>query len=124
MNRSGAGPLAASALTGLPGAGDVSAGQDEAAQGPPPDPLALTIDFAYRHLFETDIDGGGEVDIARVPLVIDAEPPIADDLELVTTLRYELNLYDFSGVSDLGPEPWDDIHTPTLTTRLRRALNP
>jgi hypothetical protein len=119
---------AVAALAGLLGGAGHSAGQDEPGQAPPapappPEKLTLSLATGFQYIFETDIDGGGEIAITRVPLVIGAEAKISDELDLQANLRYELGLYDFKGISSLGANPWDDIHTLSVDARVVWALN-
>jgi hypothetical protein len=90
---------------------------------PPPEKLTFSVATGFQYIFETNIDGGGELSLARVPLEITADLEISDQLDLTTNLRYELDLYDFKGPSALGASPWNDIHNLSINLRLVWALN-
>jgi hypothetical protein len=117
--------LAAAALAGALAWAGVCSAQDRVAEAkpiPPPEKLTFSLRAAYQYIFETDVDGGGDVQISRAGLAVGAETDLSRDIDLVTNLRYELSEYDFSGVSDLGPDPWDDIHTLSVDARFQVAM--
>jgi hypothetical protein len=108
-------------------------GQDNVAEVPPrppdapppakPEPLKFSIATGFQYLFETNIDGGGEIALTRVPLEIGADWTISKQLTISAGMRYELDLYDFKGVSSLGADPWDDVHNLVLDARVVWALD-
>jgi hypothetical protein len=123
------GILAAVAALTAPGFG-----QDDVAEvlptpppeAPPPatvEPLTFSVASGFQYLFETNIDGGGEVSLARVPLQIGADWKISRRLSVSAGLRYELDLYDFSGTSPLGADPWNDVNHLYLDARIVWALD-
>ncbi len=88
---------------------------------PPDDEIKFTLSVRIEQHLATDVDGGGELEVSRIPFRLETENDLRDDLTLKLTLGYELNLYDFSGASDLGVDPWDDVHILELTGRLQWA---
>ncbi len=94
------------------------------ADGPPPldDEITFSLSMRIEHLLATDIDGGGEFEVSRIPFLLETENDLSDDLTLKLTLGYELNLYDFSGGSNLGVDPWDDVHVLNLAAGLQWAV--
>ncbi len=96
----------------------------QAAQpAPPDDEIKFSLSVRVEQLLTTDVDGGGELEVSRIPFRLETENDLRDDLTLKLTLGYELNLYDFSGASDLGVDPWDDVHILELTGRLQWAAS-
>ena len=95
------------------------------AQGDQPPDLSMqfSVPVFGQHVFNTDVDGGGELSITRLGARIGTDIEIDRDLKLSVRGTYELSLYDFSGLSDLGdPDPWEDIHTLTLHTQLQWSI--
>jgi hypothetical protein len=116
---------AAVALAGALGWAGVCGAQDRPAEAkpiPPPERVKLSARAGVQHIFETDLDGGGDVNISRGALTLGAETEVSPDLDLVASLRYELSLFEFAGTSDLGADPWDDIHTLSFDVRLQWAM--
>ena len=103
----------------------VCPGQDVAEEEVEPADVGITFKTsgAIQQLQETNLEGGGEVDITRLDGVLSVDSKIRDDLDLSIRLRYGLDNYDFSGMSNLGTDPWEDIHTLTLNARFQWAMN-
>lgn len=93
------------------------------AAAKPPEPLTFSIASGFQYLFETNIDGGGEISLTRVPLDIHADWTLSRQFTLSTGLRFELDLYDFKGVSPLGADPWSDVYNLTLDVQAMWALD-
>ena len=105
-------------------AGAYALGAPALAQDPRPS-FRISAPIFFQHSFNTDLDGGGDFSVSRFATGVATEWDIKPDLTLVFRATYELNLYDFNGMSDLGdPDPWDDIHSLTLDTRLQWAVEP
>jgi hypothetical protein len=99
----------------------VSLGQDPDA-APEPDPVRFKLSGTFQYLLETDLDGGGTVDIARINGAVGADFELSEDMKLGVNFALEFDKYDFGGVSDLGPDPWDDILFLTMGAQLQFAL--
>jgi hypothetical protein len=71
------------------------------------------------HLFETDIEDGGEFDVTRLSAGVDLSFELGDDLDMVLDLGFERGMYDFSGgPGDFGMgKPWDDVNSGSLAAR-------
>jgi long-subunit fatty acid transport protein len=68
---------------------------------------------------ETDIDDGGEFSIARLTAGVGVPIDLTDSLRLALAFRYELAVWDFSGIDD----PWENIHTFSLVPLMRWTHN-
>ncbi len=88
---------------------------------PPDNEINFSLSVRVEQHLATDVDGGGELEVSRIPFRLEAESDLRDDLTLKLILGYELSLYDFSGASDLGVDPWDDVHILELSGRLQWA---
>lgn len=86
------------------------------------DEIKFTLSVRVEQHLTTDVDGGGELEVSRIPFRLETENDLTDDLTLKLILGYELNLYDFSGASGLGVDPWDDVHVLDLAGQLQWAV--
>lgn len=106
-------------------------GQDNATEpATDPDPLQLYPDppiapkFRLRlgglRMFETDVDGGGDVSVSGFGMRLDSRLPVHEGAVVDFSFGYEYDSYDFSGSGSLtGLDPWDDVHS----LRFRAILN-
>lgn len=68
-------------------------------------PFRYAVDSSYQ--FNAPVDGGGNFSLWRLRAALSIPAPLGQRLALYTTVRYELDSYDFGG----GLDPWRDIHT-------------
>jgi hypothetical protein len=98
-------------------------GQDDAteAAAAAPDLLAVNLDppqipkFRVRlgafHMFDADVDDGGEFSTSTVGIRFDSRWRVADQAAVDFSFGYQWQNYDFSGSGTLtGLDPWDDVH--------------
>jgi hypothetical protein len=87
---------------------------EPAPQEPPQDKFKLSLGAGLIYQFDSNIDGGGDFNVARFSSALDAETALSDSLDLSLRFTYGLDLYDFAdaaGLASTGAEPWEDIHT-------------
>ncbi|MHC4129852.1 MAG: hypothetical protein ACYSUA_17145, partial [Planctomycetota bacterium] len=101
----------------------IAMGQDETTEpAPAPDLLAVNLEppvmpqFRVRlgafHLFEADVDDGGEFEVSSLGIRVDSRWRVAEGAAVDFTFGYTWDTYDFSGSGSLtGLDPWDDVHT-------------
>lgn len=73
----------------------------------------LVIGAGGEYAFESDLDDGGSVGVARAGGDISIGGEVADDLRLTFSIDGEANWYDFGGSTNLIPgddDPWDDLY--------------
>ncbi|MHC4767298.1 MAG: hypothetical protein ACYTEI_01145 [Planctomycetota bacterium] len=105
-----------------PATSAVGQSQDEATQpAAAPDALAVNLDppvlpsFRVRlgayHLFEADVDDGGEFETSSLGFRFDSRIPVYERAAVDVSFGYTWDNYDFSGSGALtGLDPWDDVH--------------
>ncbi len=90
---------------------------------PPPDPqIRFSVNAGYQHIFQTGLSTTGNVAIDRVGLEIGAQFDLTRDLSIIANFGFEGNRYQFSQVTDLGADPWDDVYWFGLDVRLQWAM--
>jgi hypothetical protein len=63
------------------------------------------------HLFDADVDDGGEFSLSTVGLRVDSRLRVYERAAVDFSLGYNWDTYDFSGSGALtGLDPWDDVH--------------
>jgi hypothetical protein len=85
----------------------------------------------YEHMFNTDINNGGQIQRDSLLLGLSREFELGDSTKLVTNVTYQLDSYDWSkgakngGKNDRtgGGFRWSEIHTPQLVGLLNFKLN-
>lgn len=78
--------------------------------------VEFTLYGGGQHLFETNIDAGGDMEVTRAGFGINANSEITRDLDLNIGFEFLWSDYNFSGDTALGgPDPWDDVQTYTLS---------
>ncbi len=82
---------------------------------PEPGTVQFTIDTVVTHQFESDVDGGGNVEVDRFAARTGIRYVVSDELATSFSLTYEHDAYDFlggSGGSGLAErDPWEGIHS-------------
>lgn len=74
--------------------------------------VQFTLRGGAQHLFETNIDGGGDIEVTRIGAGVNANTEINRDLQLDIGFDVLWSTYNFSGDTSLGgPDPWDDVQT-------------
>jgi hypothetical protein len=84
---------------------------------------ALVGEGGYAFQGETDIDGGGEVQVNRFDAGVLGRIDLAEPLRWSNSLFFSANLYDFDGGGFSAGDPWDTILGLRLSSTLRYALN-
>jgi hypothetical protein len=80
----------------------------------------------YEHMFNTDINNGGQIQRDSMLLGISHDFEISEDTSLITNVTYQLDSYDWSkGAKNGGKNNppsagfrWSEIHTPQLVALL------
>jgi len=79
----------------------------------------VSLDAGFEHLFDTDIDDGGDVNATRFGAAAGLSFELNDRLNLGLNLGYAYDGYDFGGDSGFGGlDPWEDVHTVRAGARL------
>jgi hypothetical protein len=76
--------------------------------------------------FETDLEAGSDFSVSRYGGGIAAQTDLSRDFSMAFQAGYTLDLYDFNtGALGVAPpaEPWDNIHTLTITAIFSLDLN-
>ncbi len=122
-------------LASLLGPVTIAVGQDDATEpAPPPDLLAVNLappvvpKFRVRlgafHLFDADVDDGGEFSTSSVGLRIDSRWRVYERAAVDFSFGYGWDTYDFSGSGALtGLDPWDDVHNLSFRAILNWKMN-
>jgi len=76
-------------------------------------PMPFTAGWA--HQFNTHVDGGGNFSIDRFRFGLGLPVQLNDQFYLATTVKYQLDAYNFGG----GIDPWGNIETLTLASFLQ-----
>ena len=88
------------------------------------EPEQVTTPFrfyaGYGHLFNTDIDNGGDFSRDRFRVLINAEIEFTPEFSLVNIASYDFNHYDFSSKSRFQ---WNDIHFANYAPLLKWKAN-
>ncbi|UCD75972.1 MAG: hypothetical protein JSV91_03435 [Phycisphaerales bacterium] len=101
--------------------GSVAVAQEDPQLNDEPVPQAKkNVEFKVSgggmHMFETNIDSGGDVEVSRFSLGINAKSQIERDLELNLGASFLWSEYNFSGDTALGgPDPWTSVQTLDLS---------
>ena len=97
-------------------------GQDDATEpAAAPDLLAVNLEppviprFRVRlggfHMFDADVDDGGEFSRSSLGIRVDSRWRVAERAAVDFSFGYQWDSYDFSGSGTLtGLDPWDDVH--------------
>lgn len=86
--------------------------------------LSVRLNGNVEHMFNTDIDGGGEFNVTRLGLSQDAAITATDRLRLSFGSTYNYYNFDFSGSRGLaGLRPWRNINISNNSVRVSYALN-
>ncbi len=114
-------------LVGVLGfAGEVpaqTAGGDSGGTRRGPD-LSFTVYAGAESGLESDVQGGGALDVLRMRFGVTGKTDLTRDLDLAVSVGYGLDLYDFSGTTRLGGvEPWENIHTLSIAALLSLDMN-
>jgi len=109
-------------VTPLLGPVSTAMGQDDTTEpAAPPDLLAVNLEppvmpqFRVRlgafHLFDADVDDGGEFSTSSVGIRFDSRWRVYERAAVDFSFGYAWDSYDFSGSGALtGLDPWDDVH--------------
>jgi hypothetical protein len=90
----------------------------------PPVAPQFRLRLGAYHLFETDVDGGGEVESSGASIRFDTRLRIDDPSFLDFTFGYEYDSFDFSGSGTLtGLDPWNDVHGMVLRAVYNRRID-
>jgi len=86
----------------------------------------------YDHMFNTDINNGGEIQRDSMLLGVSHDFELTEDTSLITNVTYQLDSYDWSkGAKTGGNNPdnglpegfrWTEIHTPQLVALMNMKL--
>jgi len=98
-------------LAGLLGLAGAAAGQEAGGGKGSATDLSFTVYSGGQFSFQSDIDGGGDMNVFRLQFGVTGRASLTRDLDLTVQIGYDIDLYDFSGVSRLGIDPWEDVHT-------------
>ena len=98
-------------FAGLLGFAGSVAGQEAGGGNGTSTDLSFAIYSGAEFTFESDIEGGGDLDVFRLQFGVTGRAGLTPDLDLAVHIGYDVDLYDFSGTSALGIDPWEDIHT-------------
>jgi hypothetical protein len=90
----------------------------EAAESPESSPgLRFSFSAAPIYQFGADVDGGGTLSVARFSFGADMTGKVSKDLALGLGLTYELDDYDFSGLTGFRVStPWNQVHRFGIST--------
>lgn len=86
-----------------------------------PENATTSIDASYGHLFQANMDDGGEVERDSASLALSHRIKLSDDLGLSLQGGYQLSSYDFSGSSSAFR--WENIHEVRGVALLNWKLN-
>ena len=98
-------------LAGLLGLASGTSGQQAGGGKGSATDLSFTVYSGGEYSFKSDIDGGGDLNVFRLQFGVTGRAGLTRDLDLAVHIGYDLDLYDFSGTSALGVDPWEDVHT-------------
>lgn len=101
-------------LSGILTLSTIAGAQPVLHDAPPPKPKS-DVDFkiwgAVEHMFETNINGGGDVEVTRAAGGIGMGMSLERDLKLNVNFSFGIDSYNFSSFTSLGGfDPWGDIH--------------
>jgi hypothetical protein len=96
-------------------------------------PGKTTVWAGYDHMFNTDINNGGQVQRDSLLLGISHNFELSEDTSLITNVTYQLDSYDWSkgakngGKKGAPGDPrgfrWTEIHTPQLVGLLNMKVS-
>ena len=85
---------------------------------------AVRLNGNVEHMFNTDIDGGGEFNITRLGLSHDATFTWSERLRITFGSTYNYYNFDFSGSQGFaGLRPWRNVNVSNNSMRVSYALN-
>lgn len=111
------GSLAVLAMSAVSWAQDAGAAETQAGQ------IQFSVTGGFEQQFESSVEGGGDLEVLRYRLGINATSHVSESLDVGVSFAYNLDSYDFVSAARLGGDPWDDIHTATLGAQLTTHLN-
>jgi len=87
-------------------------------------PVYYSFSYAPFYQFETDLEGGGKVDVSRHFFRFDALRTVNRQLRIGLGLAYDFENWDFKGVSNVaGATPWSKIHRPGISLPIIYAIS-
>ncbi len=98
-------------LAGLLGLAGAAAGQEAGGGNGKATDLSFAVYSGGELSFKSDIEGGGDLNVFRLQFGVIGRAGLTRDLDLAVHIGYDVDLYDFSGTSALGIDPWEDVHT-------------
>ncbi|MBT8484849.1 MAG: hypothetical protein HKO59_00605 [Phycisphaerales bacterium] len=122
----------ASVLLGLLLPVSAGLGQDQEGDALPtlptgPDPYAVRYELSSNYLYQitSKFDAGGDVDVHRTGLRFSASRKLSEEASLSFNFGYELNAYDFDGVTSFAgaDDPWDSVQFYNLRLQYSYAIN-
>jgi hypothetical protein len=73
--------------------------------------MQFTFGAGFEFQFSSNIANGGDMDVYRFDFGLAAKTALNDEWDLRMLVGYELDKYQFAGVTTFGgPDPWDDVH--------------
>ena len=88
-----------------------------------PSESAFMGETGYAFQGETDIDGGGTVEVNRFDAAVRGRIDLMEPLRWTNTFSFGVNDYDFDGGGFSAGNPWETILNMRLASTLRYALN-
>lgn len=79
---------------------------------------ALSFSALSLYQFDSDLDGGGQVEIDRYFLRLNASRQLTPSVKAGLGLSYDYEHWDFSGANLFGGAPWETIHRQGLDLNL------
>ena len=98
-------------FAGLLGFAGSAAGQEAVGGNGTSTDLSFAIYSGAEFSFASDVKGGGDLEVFRLQFGVTGRTDLTPDLDLAVHVGYDVDLYDFSGTSALGIDPWEDVHT-------------
>lgn len=89
----------------------------EQAPSRPTMPWSFSVSSSYEARFAADLDAGGEVEGSAFNFILGAEKMLSQQDMLSVSFAYNISSYDFMGATALGGDPWQDIHSASLSAR-------
>ena len=104
------------------------AAQEEAENAPAPASGGVTIDWRVlggaSYQADTDMDDGGEFNLMRAGIGLNAAFDVNSELRLDATVAYQFDSYDFSGRTGFGGlDPWEDINSLRMRIGARYIID-
>lgn len=98
-------------FAGLLGFAGSAAGQEAVGGDGTSTDLSFAIYSGAEFNFASDVKGGGDLEVFRLQFGVTGRTDLTPDLDLAVHVGYDVDLYDFTGTSALGIDPWEDVHT-------------